>query len=66
MKNFKDMYIAKEEIVKYTVVFHLNGVVTEASYHSLYEVLDYLDDLVEQGGTVANVLISQERNIILE
>lgn len=66
MKSFKEMHIVTEEIVKYKVWFHLNGVNAEVIKYSLYEVLDYLDDLVEQGGTVTNVLIIQERNIILE
>lgn len=66
MKRFNEMHIADEEIVKYTVWFHLNGNSTQAIFDSFPEVLDYLDYVVETGGNVTNVQIIEECKLILE
>ena len=65
-KRFSEMTVAAEGIVKYTVQLCLNGTSTQAIFDSLYEVLDYLDYLVETGGDVTNIQISEGRKLFLE
>ena len=65
-KRFNEMHIADEEIVKYTVWFHLNGNPTQVFFESFPDVLDYLDYVVDVGGDVTNVQIIEECKLTLE
>ena len=66
MKKYQDMKITAKEHISFHLSFRLNGIRTTGIYSTFEEVTQYLDNLIMQGGHVADVRVLEKVKIIFE